>query len=185
MRHAADRVHELEALDLAVYGAIAGVSTPQLHRDLARLSRAADGSKLWFAASGLLAGIAGARGRRAAVVGLRSIAVTSAVVNLALKPLGGRRRPDLGSSSVARGSARQISSPLDMLELPVGGNFAVAGLMAAGCEALACLSRRATGPRMEGAGRNPAGPVLRRRGVAVEGDAQRAAAQVLAQQAAS
>ena len=26
-----------------------------------------------------------------------------------------------------------------MLEMPVGGNFAVAGLMAAGCEALACL----------------------------------------------
>ena len=42
----------------------------------------------------LLAAGGGERGRRAAENGLASIALTSAVVNLVLKPLGNRRRPD-------------------------------------------------------------------------------------------
>ncbi|HEX2413606.1 MAG TPA: phosphatase PAP2 family protein [Thermoleophilaceae bacterium] len=85
---------QLEALDLAVYGAIAATDTPDLDRDFERLSRAADHSKLWIASAGGLALTAGRRGRRAAVNGLVAVAVTSAVVNLVAKPLGGRRRPD-------------------------------------------------------------------------------------------
>src|SRR5688500_13285078 len=83
----AGRRRELETLDLAVYAAIAASPTPALDRDLAALSRAADMSKLWIGCAGLLAAAGGARGRRAAVTGLTTTAVTSAVVNLLLKPL--------------------------------------------------------------------------------------------------
>lgn len=85
---------ELEALDLAVYAAIAASRTPTLDSAFGRLSRAADHSKLWLGAAGLLATTGGRRGRYAAVSGLASIALASGVVNLVLKPLGRRRRPD-------------------------------------------------------------------------------------------
>ena len=85
---------ELETLDLAVYAAIAASPTPTLDRAFTALSRAADLSLLWIGTAGLLAAAGGERGRRAAVTGLVSTAVSSAVVNLGLKPLGGRRRPD-------------------------------------------------------------------------------------------
>jgi membrane-associated phospholipid phosphatase len=105
----ADRRDELGALDLAVYGVVAVTATPKLDRDLARLSRAADRSKLWLAVAGVLAVAGGERGRRAAVTGLSSIAVTSTIVNLVLKPLGGRRRPDRERHRVPL--ARQVSMP--------------------------------------------------------------------------
>jgi membrane-associated phospholipid phosphatase len=85
---------ELGRLDVAVYAAIAATPTPALDRAFRRLSRAADHSKLWVAAAAILSATGGARGRRAAVNGLASAGLTSAVVNLVLKPLGGRRRPD-------------------------------------------------------------------------------------------
>jgi undecaprenyl-diphosphatase len=77
-----------------VYAAVAASPTPTLDRGFTALSRAADQSKLWIGTAGILAGAGGTRGRRAALTGLASTAVASAVVNLALKPLGGRRRPD-------------------------------------------------------------------------------------------
>ncbi len=89
-----DLRRELEALDVAVYAAIAASPTPTLDRGFSVLSRAADYSKLWLGAAGVLAAFGGARGRRAAGSGLASVVATSSVVNLALKPLGARRRPD-------------------------------------------------------------------------------------------
>lgn len=59
-----------------------------------RLSRAADYSRLSIASGALLGLAAGTNGRRAAVSGLASVAVTSAAVNLIVKPLGRRHRPD-------------------------------------------------------------------------------------------
>jgi membrane-associated phospholipid phosphatase len=85
---------ELASVDRAVYVAIAGTNTPTLDRALRRLSGAADHSKLSLAASLALALGGGERGRRAAMSGLASVAVTSAVVNAVVKPLGRRRRPD-------------------------------------------------------------------------------------------
>ena len=81
-------------IDTAVYAAIAATPTPTLDRAFRRLSRAADHSKLWLGSSALLAVAGGDRGRRAAVNGIASVAVTSAIVNGLLKPLGGRRRPE-------------------------------------------------------------------------------------------
>jgi len=85
---------ELRRLDVAVYAAVAATPSPVLDRAFRRISRAGDHSALWLGCAAALALGGGRRGRRAATDGLASIAVTSAVVNLVLKPLGGRTRPD-------------------------------------------------------------------------------------------
>jgi undecaprenyl-diphosphatase len=91
---------DLDRLDLAVYAAIAATPTPTLDRAFRRLSRAADHSKLWLATAAVPATAGGARGRSAAVNGLASTALTSAAVNLVLKPLGARRRPERATHNV-------------------------------------------------------------------------------------
>jgi membrane-associated phospholipid phosphatase len=96
-------------LDVAVYAAIAATPTPALDREMRRLSRAADHSKLSFASAALLALTGGSRGRRAAVMGLASVGVASAAVNVVIKPLGMRRRPDRVAESVPL--ARQVPMP--------------------------------------------------------------------------
>jgi undecaprenyl-diphosphatase len=89
-------VREANALDHAVYAAIAGEQTPTLDRGLVALSRAADHSKLWLGSAALLALTGGPGGRRAAVRGLAAIAAASGGVNLGVKLLGRRARPDRG-----------------------------------------------------------------------------------------
>src|SRR3954452_18614719 len=102
-------LEEYSRLDVAAYAAIATTPTPLLDVAFRRLSRAADHSKLWLGASALLAARGGRQGRRAARDGLASIALTSAVVNLLLKPLGNRRRPDRDTHHVP--IARQVQMP--------------------------------------------------------------------------
>lgn len=97
-------------MDVAVYAAIAHTPTPTLDRAMSRLSRAADYSKLSLAASAGLALAGGRRGRRAAADGLASIAVTATVVNVAVKPLWRRRRPDRAIYEVPL--ARQVRMPV-------------------------------------------------------------------------
>jgi membrane-associated phospholipid phosphatase len=80
-------------VDTAIYAAVAATRTPSLDHAMRTLASAADRSRLWIGASALLA-TRGPEGRRAAEYGLASIGVASAVVNLALKPLARRRRPD-------------------------------------------------------------------------------------------
>ncbi len=87
-------VREAKRIDAAVHTAISQTPTPTLDRPISRLTEAADYSRLWVASAALLATTRGARGRRAAVTGLASVAVSSAVVNLVIKPLSRRRRPD-------------------------------------------------------------------------------------------
>ena len=100
---------ELSRLDVAAYAAIASTPTPATDAALRRLSRAADHSRLWLGCSALLAVCGGKRGRRAAENGLASIALTSAVVNLVLKRLGNRRRPERKMYDVP--IARQVTMP--------------------------------------------------------------------------
>ncbi len=85
---------EFAALDRAVYEAVATTSTPVLDRHFRRLSRAADKSVLWLGIAGVIAVAGGSKGRRAAVESLIAIGATSATVNLAIKPLAHRRRPE-------------------------------------------------------------------------------------------
>ena len=81
-------------LDLALYRAVADTRTPALNAPLARLSQAANHSKISIALALVFALAGGRNGTRAAVRGMSSVGVTSAVVNLAFKPLMRRRRPD-------------------------------------------------------------------------------------------
>ena len=87
------------SVDVAAYQAVAATSTPALDGPLRVLSGAANYSRLSMAAAGLLALAGGARGRRAAVAGLASVAVASATANVVAKLATRRRRParvDLG-----------------------------------------------------------------------------------------
>jgi undecaprenyl-diphosphatase len=94
---------EAKAVDAAIYGAIAAADTPALDVAMRGLSRAADHSKLWFAAAAGLALLGGPGGRHAARKGLVSLAIASAFANLAAKPLTARRRP-------AREEAEELAS---------------------------------------------------------------------------
>jgi membrane-associated phospholipid phosphatase len=109
-----DVLADLARIDAAVYRTVAATPTPALDRSLRRLSRAADRSALWIAVSAGLALCGGARGRRAARAGLGSIAAASAIVNLGLKPLHGRARPD------TRGGA---SAPERLVPMPRSASF--------------------------------------------------------------
>jgi undecaprenyl-diphosphatase len=86
-------IEDAERLDLAIYAAVARTPSPALDVAMSRLSRAADYSRLSVIAAALLAASGGPRGRRAALQGLASLGVTATVVNVAIKPLGRRRRP--------------------------------------------------------------------------------------------
>ena len=103
-------IEDAERLDLAIYAAVARTPTPALDVAMSRLSQAADYSRLSVIAAGLLAVTGGPRGRRAAVHGLASLGVTATVVNVAVKPLGRRRRPDRLAEEVPL--ARHVRMPL-------------------------------------------------------------------------
>jgi membrane-associated phospholipid phosphatase len=87
-------LEDAKRVDAAVYAAIAATPTPSLDSAMSRLSRAADYSKLSLASAALLSLLGGSKGRSAALMGLASVGVTSAVANVVVKPLGKRRRPD-------------------------------------------------------------------------------------------
>jgi undecaprenyl-diphosphatase len=66
-----------------------------IDRGLQRLSHSANRSVLWLAIAALIALLGGRRGRRAALRGVISIAITSTLVNLPLKYLARRDRPPM------------------------------------------------------------------------------------------
>jgi membrane-associated phospholipid phosphatase len=146
---------QFSALDAAIYAAVAATPTPAFDRALGALSRAADHSRLWFGAATLLAAGGGPRGRRAAATGVASLAVTSAIVNLGLKPLGRRRRPDRAIAGVPL--ARHVAMPLSTsfpsghaasafaFASGVGAALPLAGLPLRALAALVAYSRVHTG----------------------------------------
>ena len=102
-------LEDAERVDLAVYAAVARTPTPALDRAMSRLSSAADYSRLSLVSAGLLALAGGRTGRRSAGMGLASLAVAATVVNLGVKPLGRRRRPDRLAEEVPL--ARHVPMP--------------------------------------------------------------------------
>jgi membrane-associated phospholipid phosphatase len=89
-------LRELGAVDRAVYEAVARTPTATLDGPVRRLSAAANHSRLWLGIAATVALVGGERGRRAALEGVVAIGVTSAAVNLGVKPIARRRRPDRG-----------------------------------------------------------------------------------------
>jgi undecaprenyl-diphosphatase len=80
-----------------------------LDRVLPRLTRAADHGVLWWGAAGAL-GLSGGQRRRAAVRGLLSLGVASAVANVPAKLSTRRARPSLDGVPLPRQLRRQPSS---------------------------------------------------------------------------
>jgi membrane-associated phospholipid phosphatase len=101
---------EAERLDVGIYAAIVRTPTPAIDRAMSGLSRAADYSRLSLASAAALALAGGREGRRAAVIGLASVAVTATFANLIAKPLGRRRRPNRIAQEVS--VARKVRMPV-------------------------------------------------------------------------
>lgn len=99
-QHVAEGLRDLGAVDLAVYSAVADTPTPSLDEPLRRLSNAANNSGLWLAIAAALALAGGSAGRRAALRGTLAIGATSALVNLAVKSIWARQRPDRAGAGV-------------------------------------------------------------------------------------
>jgi undecaprenyl-diphosphatase len=122
-------LRELGAVDRAVYEAVARTPTATLDGPVRQLSGAADNSRLWLGIAAAVALAGGERGRRAALEGVVAIGVTSAAVNLGVKPIARRRRPD--RAHPARFEDRQRAHapvgvvPLGALRLGVAFAYAV------------------------------------------------------------
>ncbi len=81
-------------VDRALFARVARGRTPWLDGALPRLSASANHSFLWMGTSAVMVACGGDAGRRAAVRGMGSVVVTSAIVNLAIKRAVRRPRPD-------------------------------------------------------------------------------------------
>jgi membrane-associated phospholipid phosphatase len=110
-------LRELGAVDQAIYSAVASTPTPALDEPLRRLSNAANNSRLWLAIAAGLAVAGGRDGRHAAVRGTLAIGVTSALVNLQVKSLWIRPRPDRAGAGVPE--QRDVRMP-DSTSFPSG-----------------------------------------------------------------
>jgi membrane-associated phospholipid phosphatase len=99
----------LGTADQALYAAVAASPTPWLDEPLRRLSQAANFSRLWLAIAAGIAVLGGPDGRRAALRGVIAIGVTSATVNIGMKTIRPRPRPDRAGAHVP--AARQVAMP--------------------------------------------------------------------------
>jgi undecaprenyl-diphosphatase len=156
----AKAMHELGEVDLAVYRAIAGTPTPTLDQPLRRLSDLANNSKLWIGCAAALFALGGRRGRSAAVTGLVTLGINSAVVNLPMKRASRRKRPDPNAASVP--AERRVRMPTST-SFPsghsasafafagaVGGSMPVLGAPLRGLAAVVAYSRVHTGVHYPG-----------------------------------
>ena len=100
---------ELVELDVAVYEAIEATPTPTIDIPLRKLSSAANHAKLYVSIGAVLFALGGPKGRRAAVTGLAAVGMNSFLVNVPMKFLGNRPRPDRGRVRVA--AARHTKMP--------------------------------------------------------------------------
>jgi membrane-associated phospholipid phosphatase len=108
-RRAARVLRQLSDIDRAVYTAIARTPTPDLDGPLRKLSHLADNSRLWLGVATGLAVFGGPNGRLAAARGLLTLGLASATVNLGVKSLYPRQRPDRTGAGVPAG--RHIEMP--------------------------------------------------------------------------
>lgn len=92
---------ELVELDVAVYEAIEATPTPTIDVPLRHLSNAANRAKLYMGIAAVLFALGGPKGRRAAVTGMAAVGLNSFIVNVPMKFLGRRPRPERGRVRVA------------------------------------------------------------------------------------
>jgi diacylglycerol kinase family enzyme/membrane-associated phospholipid phosphatase len=101
--------------DAALYARVGRLPTTPADVWLRRLSTSANNGRLWLVIGGALSAQRGSSTlRRAAIRGIGSITLTSALVNLVVKPVIRRRRPDMAavaSSRALRRNPRSSSFP--------------------------------------------------------------------------
>lgn len=100
----------LGALDRELFDVVAESPTPLLDTVMPPLTRAADHSKLWFAAAALLAASGNNSARRGATRGLVSLGVTSLVTNQVAKRIRRRPRPLYDKVPLVRRARRRPTS---------------------------------------------------------------------------
>jgi YegS/Rv2252/BmrU family lipid kinase len=88
-----DWLARLDAADRRLFERLTRKERQLADRSLRQLSNSANRSMLWFAIAGVISMLGGRAGRRAALRGIVSIAITSTLVNLPLKYLARRERP--------------------------------------------------------------------------------------------
>ena len=103
-------ISKLDALDRRLFRRLTRREQAGADRGLLALTTSANRSVIWLCIAGLLALAGGDRGRRAALRGLLAISLTSTLVNLPLKYLARRERPE-----VRRGDRPHV--------LPLPGSF--------------------------------------------------------------
>jgi membrane-associated phospholipid phosphatase len=108
-RRLAAGVGRLGAADQALYAAVAASPTPWLDEPARRLSLAANFSRIWLAIAAGIAVLGGPGGRRAALRGVIAVGATSATVNIGMKAIRPRRRPDRAGARVP--VARLVAMP--------------------------------------------------------------------------
>jgi membrane-associated phospholipid phosphatase len=108
-RRPARVLRQLSDLDRAIYTAIARTPTPDLDEPLRKLSHLADNSRLWLGVAAGLAVLGGPNGRRAAARGLLTVGLASAAVNLGVKSVYPRPRPDRTGAGVPE--SRHVEMP--------------------------------------------------------------------------
>lgn len=99
----------LDAADRDLYAAIAAAPAARLDEPVRRLSQAANYSRIWMIIAAALFVLGGPPGRRAALRGLLAVGITSAAVNIAIKAVHPRERPDRAGARVP--SSRQVVMP--------------------------------------------------------------------------
>ncbi len=102
-------LNAVRALDHATYRVIAETPTGSLDEPLRRLSNAANYSRLWLGVAAGLVVFGDRRARRAALNGVGAIAVTSFLVNVVIKSLPRRARPDRDAYDVPE--ERKLAMP--------------------------------------------------------------------------
>jgi membrane-associated phospholipid phosphatase len=122
----------LGAADQALYAAVAAFPAPWLDEPARRLSQAANFSRIWLAIAAGIAVLGGPDGRRAAVRGVVAVGVTSATVNIGIKFMRPRQRPDRAAAHVP--ASRLVA-------MPSSGSFP-SGHAAAGFAFASCVGRR-------------------------------------------
>ena len=130
-------LRQLSDVDRAIYTAIAVTPTPDLDGPLRRLSLLADNSRLWLGVAAGLAVFGGRDGRRAAARGMLSVGVTSAVVNIGIKSVYRRRRPDRAGAGVPEGRHVEMPSSRSFPSGHSASGFAFAGSVGQDLPALA------------------------------------------------
>ena len=122
--------HQIDALDVATFDAIANTKSPLLDATMPRLTRAADRSVLWIVIAGLMTLTGRPRARRGAARGLVSIAVTSLIANQVSKRLHRRPRP-----SITQVPAQRLAHRIPQSTSFPSGHSASAMAFAAGAAA--------------------------------------------------